>query len=128
MKTHPHENAENEALLPPPRQPDVHIHAPSASPPCTRPGLINDVLQIELESTELLRMCKQVRNVEAVRSAEFTLHDPSRLPDYFPHFLAKPEVRLSPCIRSFRHFHFGGCRSRTIIPMFFPVVAIKVGI
>ncbi|CAM9115968.1 unnamed protein product [Ectocarpus sp. 13 AM-2016] len=54
--------------------------------------------QVELEGTELLRMCKKVQNATPGGRSAFIAESGDgriRLPDHFPHFLPNPEARPS---------------------------------
>lgn len=55
-------------------------------------------MQVQLEGSQLLNMCKKVKNAAVHSRVEFLISDRQdggcRLPDHFPHFVDRPEVRL----------------------------------
>lgn len=73
------------------QEPIISIGLPGLSLSLDRPSQ-----QVELEGSELLRMCKKVQNTTPGGRADFVVDCRGgglRLPDHFPHFLPNPEAR-----------------------------------
>lgn len=61
---------------------------------------VRSLKQVDIEGTELLRMCKKVQCATPGDRGAFIAESGDgriRLPDHFPHFLPNPEARPSVC-------------------------------